>query len=211
MLLICIRHGQSQFNSEGRIQGQWDTPLSELGLSQAQALAIGLSKEPIDAVFCSPLQRALQTARPLAEALGQEVRIIPELQEIHAGIFQGVLWSEIESQHPDAARRWLAHEPDFVVPGGESRGQLMVRGRAAFEAIRASGPFDRVAVVTHGGLLGAALKSLLGIPADRNPFGFFNASISRLRWDANIKLVTLNETEHLRAASVERLDRTGDL
>jgi len=211
MQLICIRHGQSQFNSEGRIQGQWDTPLSELGQAQAQALAVALGHEPIDAVFSSPLRRAVQTALPTAAALGQEVRVVPGLQEINAGLFQGLLWSEIEVRYPDEARRWLAHEPDFVVPGGESRAQLMQRGRAAFEEIRRSGPFDRVAVFTHGGLLGAALKSLLDIPAARNPFGFFNGSITRIRWDAHVKLLTLNETEHLRAAAVERLDRTGDL
>lgn len=211
MQLICIRHGQSQFNSEGRIQGQVDTPLSELGHAQARAVAEALVKEPIDAIFSSPLRRATSSAWPLAEAVKLDVRIVPELQEIHAGIFQGLLWSEIESRHPDEARRWLAHEADFVVPGGESRAQLMARGRAALEKVRASGPFDRVAVFTHGGLLGAALKSLLGIPADRNPFGFFNAAISRIRWESQVKLVTLNETEHLRSASVERLDRTGDL
>ncbi len=211
MHLICVRHGQSQYNSEGRIQGQFDTPLSELGHAQARAVAAALMREPIDAVFSSPLRRALSSALPLAEALKLEVRIEPRLQEIHAGIFQGLLWSEIESRHPDEARRWLAHDPDFVVPGGESPAQLMERGRAALEAIRASGPYDRVAVFTHGWLLGAALKSLLGIPADRNPFGFFNAAISRLRWDAHVELITLNETEHLRSACVERLDRTGDL
>jgi probable phosphoglycerate mutase len=157
------------------------------------------------------LDRALSTARPLAKALGQEVRVEPLLREIHAGIFQGLLWSEIEEKHPDEARRWRAYEPDFIVPGGESRRQLMDRGRAAFEAIRAEGPFDRVAVFTHGGLLGAAFKSLLEIPAELNPFGFFNGAISRVQWDSKIKLITLNETEHLRAANVAQLDRTGDL
>ncbi len=211
MLLICVRHGQSKFNAEGRIQGQQNTPLSELGLAQAQAIAAALAREPIDAVFSSPLDRALATARPTADALGLPVRVEPRLQEINAGIFQGLLWSEIEALHPDEGRRWRAHDPDFIVPGGESRRQLMARGRAAFDAIRAAGPFDRVAVFTHGGVLGAAFKALLAIPAEQSPFGFYNGSINRLRWDSIVKLVTLNETEHLRVAGVEQVDRTGDL
>lgn len=211
MLLICVRHGQSKYNAEGRIQGQQNTPLSDFGLAQAQAIAAALAREPIDAVFSSPLDRALATARPTAEALGLPVRVEPLLQEINAGIFQGLLWSEIEALHPDEGRRWRAHEPDFVVPGGESRRQLMARGRAAFDAIRAAGPFDRVAVFTHGGVLGAAFKSLLAIPAEHSPFGFYNGSINRVRWDSIVKLVTLNETEHLRVAGVEQVDRTGDL
>lgn len=211
MLMICVRHGQSRFNAEGRIQGQQNTPLSELGVAQAQAIAAALAREPIDAVFSSPLERALATARPTAEALGLEVRIEPRLQEINAGVFQGLLWSEIETRYPEEGRRWRAHDPDFVVPGGESRRQLMARGREAFDAMRAAGPFDRVAVFTHGGVLGAALKSLLGIPAEQSPFGFYNGSINRLRWDSIVKLITLNETDHLRAAGVEQVDRTGDL
>lgn len=211
MQLVCVRHGQSQFNNEGRIQGQLDPPLSELGIAQARALASALSREPIDAVFSSPLDRALSTARPLAELVGMEVQIEPRLKEINAGVFQGLLWSEIESRFPDEAARWLAHDPEFIVPEGESRSQLLERGRAAFEAVRAAGPFDRVAVFTHGGLLAAALKSLLGIPAGRNPFAFFNGSINRIQWDREVKLVTVNEIEHLRAAGVERFDRTGDL
>ena len=86
----------------------------------------------------------------------------------------------------------------------------MVRGRAALESIREN-RFRRVAVVSHGGILGAALKSILGIPAELNPFVLYNGSISRLVWDQRIKLVTLNELEHLRAAGLASEDWTGNL
>lgn len=122
MQLICVRHGQSQFNAEGRIQGQWNTPLSEFGLAQADAIAAALGKEPIDAVFSSPLDRALSTAKPTAAALGLEINLEPGLQEIHAGVFQGLLWSEIEDKYPEAAQLWRAYDADFVVPGGNPVG-----------------------------------------------------------------------------------------
>src|SRR5688572_13452490 len=137
MILYCVRHGESAFNAEGRIQGQTNVPLSELGRRQSQAVAAALGRLPIEAVFSSPLERALETARPVAEALGLTVRIDERLMEINAGIFQGKVWNEIQAAHPREAQRWLAHDPDFVIPGGESRRSLMTRGRAALEAIRA--------------------------------------------------------------------------
>jgi broad specificity phosphatase PhoE len=118
------------------------------------------------------------------------------LQEIHAGIFQKLRWDEIAIAHPADAARWKAHEPDFVIPGGESRRQLMSRGEAALRDIRAQ-PFAHVAVIAHGGILTAALKALLGIPAERNPFRLFNASISVLEWNDEPKLLTLNQIGHL--------------
>jgi broad specificity phosphatase PhoE len=208
MIFYLIRHGESLFNAEGRIQGQSDVELSPLGLRQSAAVADALARERIDAIFASPLRRAWQTAQPIAAALGLEIQLDDRLMEIHAGIFQGLLWQEIEAKFPDAARPWREQHADFVIPGGESRRALMVRGLAVFESIREM-PYQRVAVVSHGGILAAVLKALLRIPAELNPFSLFNASISRLAWDTRIKLLTLNELDHLRGAALEREDATG--
>jgi probable phosphoglycerate mutase len=210
MLFYLIRHGESLYNAEGRIQGQSDIGLSPRGLLQAEAIAARLADERIEAVFASPLSRALATAEPLANRLGLPVQCDDRLKEIHAGIFQGLLWAEIEARFPDSARPWREQHPDYVIPGGESRRSLMVRGHAALESIREN-PFRRVAVVSHGGILGAALKSILGIPAELNPFVLYNGSISRLVWDRRIKLLTLNELEHLRGAGLASEDWTGNL
>lgn len=210
MLLHCVRHGESAFNAEGRIQGQLNVPLSPLGVWQSQAVAAALARLPIDAVYCSPLDRALETARPAAEALGLELRIDERLMELNAGVFQGKLWSEIQAEHPEAAVRWLNHDPDFVIPGGESRRQLMARGLAALEAIRQR-DHRQAAVVAHGGVLSAAFKAILGIPAERNPFELYNGSISQIRWDAKIKLMTLNQIDHLPKRDGEFATRSGDL
>ena len=210
MLFYLIRHGESLYNAEGRIQGQSDVELSLLGLRQAAAIADALAEEQIDAIFASPLRRAMQTAEPIAARLGLTIQTDDRLKEIDAGIFQGLLWAEIESKFPDAARPWCEQLPDFVIPGGESRRSLMIRGLAVFQSIRES-PFRRVAVVSHGGILAAALKAVLRIPAEVNPFSLYNASISKLAWGEKTKLLTLNQLDHLRAAGLAREDATGSV
>lgn len=200
MHFYLVRHGESQFNAEGRIQGQLDVELSAAGRRQSLAVAAALADKRIEAVFTSPLKRAAETAQPIAEALGLALQSDDRLREIHAGIFQGLLWREIESAHPVAAAQWLKQEPDFVVPGGESRRALMTRGTCALTYIRTL-PYSAVAVVSHGGLLSAALKGLLAIPVERAPFSLRNASITQARWDDQFRLLTLNDTEHLRNQS----------
>jgi probable phosphoglycerate mutase len=210
MFLYCVRHGESIYNAQRRIQGQTDVPLSPLGQRQSLALADALARYPIQAVYSSPLCRALETARPIAARLGLKVRTDPRLREIHAGLFQGLRWDDIETLHPAEARQWIDQVPDFVIPGGESRRTLMARGLEVFRDIRQQ-PFEQVAVVAHGGILAAALKALLQIPAELNPFSLANGSISILRWDTRLKLMTLNETCHLRELKDGEDGSMGDL
>lgn len=204
MILYCVRHGESCYNAEGRLQGQSHTPLSPLGLRQAQAVAEALRELPIEAVYASPLPRAMQTAEPLAQALSLSVIPDPRLMEINVGIFQELLHSEIDALHPQEAAAWRASDPDYRIPGGESRRDLMERGRAAFEAIRAAG-HEHAVVVSHGGLIASALKSLLQIPPQFNPFPLYNGSVSQVVWRHEAKLLSLNQVEHLRTAGCELL------
>lgn len=202
MLLYCIRHGESCYNAEGRIQGQSDVPLSERGLRQSEALAAALSGLPIEAVYASPLRRAVQTARPVAETLRLEIRTDPRLMEIDAGIFQDKIRAELDGLYPDEFARWKGGDPDFTIPGGESRRDLMRRGRDAFEEISRSA-YEQALVVTHGGLLAGALKALLEIPADRHPFVFENGSISQLEFtDGQVRLLSLNQVDHLHSVGL---------
>ena len=209
MIIYCVRHGESCYNAEGRLQGQSNTPLSALGLRQADSLADALRDKPIEAVYASPLRRAAQTAEPIARALGLSVVDDARLMEINVGIFQDSLHCEIADRFPAESAAWRASDPDYRIPGGESRRDLMIRGRAAFEAIRAAG-HDQVVVVSHGGLFAAAFKALLDVPAGRNPFPLYNASISQLVWAGEPKLLTLNEVDHLRAAGCELISTRGD-
>ena len=196
MKLYCVRHGETVFNLEGRIQGQLDSQLSPLGLKQCVAVAEALERCEIDAVFASPLSRALKTAECVADKLGLKVQLELRLMEINAGIFQGHCWTEIDVHFPDDAQRWRSQDPDYQIPTGESRRALMERTAAAFHDIRASG-HKAALVVGHGGSLAAALKALLEVPAERNPFSLGNGSISSIAWERDFKLLTLNEMSHL--------------
>jgi broad specificity phosphatase PhoE len=196
MILYCIRHGETISNAAGRIQGQSESPLSPLGIRQCEAVATALRGIPVDAIYSSPLKRALDSTQCIADALGLHVQVDARLMEINAGTFQGLTWDEIDVKYPAEAVRWKSHDPDFRIPGGESRRDLMLRARQVFSEIRERGG-NNVVVVAHGGLLGSAFKALLEIPAERNPFALQNGSISRIQWQREVKLLTLNETAHL--------------
>ncbi len=208
MLIYLIRHGESAYNAEGRIQGQSDVPLSELGRRQSDAVADALAGDAVDAIYSSPLRRALETAQPVASRTGTPVVTDPRLMEIDAGVFQDRLRAELAERYPEEYRQWLSGDPDFTIPGGESRRDLMVRGGDVLLAIRRAG-YEHAVVVSHGGLLSAVLKVLLDIPAHRHPFRLENGSISRIEYTGgSVKLLSLNETHHLRHVG---LAGTGDL
>lgn len=210
MLIYIIRHGESLFNRENRIRGQTDVALSSFGEQQALAIAEHFALGDLDAIISSPLQRAYQTARPLAQRLNLEIQTLDDLKEIHAGIFSGLLWSEINERFPEYSAGWNNMEFDFVIPEGESRRQLQERGVRAMETITKM-PYERVAIVAHGGVLCAALKGILGVPPETNPFSLFNASISRLSWSGKWNLLTLNQMEHLVKAGVAKEVGRGNL
>lgn len=202
MHLYCVRHGQTVFNAEGRIQGQSDSGLSELGRRQSLAAAEALQGRAIEAIFSSPLERARQTAEAIAAALELPVETDPRLMEINAGILQNQLRAELDRLYPDVMAHWHSGDPDYRFPGGESRRDLMLRGGEAFRSIRASG-HRQVVVVAHGGLLVAAIKDVVGIPAKQNPFSLDNCSITELAWDGDqARLVTVNQVDHLAAVGL---------
>ena len=198
MLLYCVRHGESTYNAEGRVQGQSDPPLSELGLQQGQAVADALRRFPIDAVFSSPLKRAFKTAEIAAETLGLEISADDRLMELNAGVFQDRLRSELNQLYPDEFARWNSGDPDFVIPGGESRNDLERRGIEVLRAI-SQHEFENVAIISHGRLLITAIKGLLGVPLDAEPRSLRNGSITRIQWNGEQRplLVAIDEVEHL--------------
>jgi len=199
MIVYCVRHGESTYNAQGRLQGQSDRPvLSALGRQQSEATARALLGKPIEALFASPLRRAYETAEIIAARLKLEVRTDPRLKEINVGIFQDQLRSDLEKHHPEALREWLSGRPDYAIPGGESRAQLARRGREAFEEIFGLG-FEQVVVVAHGGLLVSTIKSLLNIPLENPPLALENCSITTLSRDGDgrVELLGLNQTDHL--------------
>lgn len=200
MLLYCLRHGESTYNAEGRVQGQSDVPLTELGRRQGEAAAEALANVGLQMIFASPLRRAYQTAQILARRIGCPIRTDPRLMEIHAGIFQDRSRRELAEQFPDEFARWTSGDPDFAIPGGESLRQLAQRGVAAFRDIIHSG-YERVAVVSHGRLLAVTLKALLGAENDGQvPSALQNASITVVEADPQtgaIRLLSADDVSHL--------------
>ena len=213
MLQYLIRHGESVSNAAGRVQGQEDVELSVLGRRQADAVAAwsrghgGPGAAGVDEIWSSPLARARETAERIASALGLPLRIDDALRELHAGIFQGHLWADLEARFPQEVSRWRSGDADYVIPGGESRAQLAARGGAALEAL-ASRPVRAMIVVAHGGILTAALGRLVGrthpllAAAAERPFtrlpALANCSVTTVRWPGP-DLVAFNETAHLDA------------
>ena len=209
MRQILIRHGESLSNREGRVQGQADVELSEVGQRQAAAVADWCRRQPemaaADELWSSPLRRARATAEAIGVAIGKPVQLADDLRELHAGIFQGHLWDDLAVRFPTEVARWQSGDLDYQIPKGESRRQLAERGRQALEAL-ADRPTKRMIVVAHGGILTAALGLLVGrdhpllTEASERPFtrlpALANCSISELTWPGP-KLVRFNETSHL--------------
>ena len=201
MILFCIRHGESDYNVQGRIQGRSDLPeLSELGWAQSQAVAEVLADAGIEAIYASPLRRARQTAEVIAARTGLPIQSDPRLMEVDVGVFQERIRAELDRDCSEALAQWSTGDPDARLPGGESRRELAARGREAFAAIGRLG-HQRAAVVSHGGLLVTTIKSLLGIPLGEAPLALLNGSITRLAIGSDetaaVELLGLDESAHL--------------
>jgi len=209
MRQFLVRHGESVSNLEGRVQGQEDVELSPLGREQARRVADWArgvaASTAIGEIWSSPLKRARETAAVIAEALGLPLELDEQLRELHAGIFQGHLWADLERTFPDEVARWRSGDVDYVIPCGESRAQLAARGRAVLESLAARATPGMI-VVAHGGVLTAALGSMLGrehpllAAAAERPFtklpALANCSVTQLAWPGP-RLLAFNETAHL--------------
>jgi len=177
--LIVVRHGETLWNLDGRQQGHLDSPLSPLGVRQADAIAARLAEERFDALYSSDLGRARATAQRIAARTGHAVRVDERLRERHLGIIQGLTMSEFERLHPEEHARFNSGGADFRVPGGESIRQRHERVVACAEEIAARHPGQRVVIVTHGGVLSSLFRRAAGISvAAPRTFRLWNASIN---------------------------------
>ena len=147
--VLFIRHGQTDFNLEHRLQGAMPVPLNECGRSQSRALALYLKSVPIDAIYTSPRARALETARIIADVLGQRAREDERLAEIAFGDFEGHTFAEVEALFPAAYRKWESGYRPYRVPGGESRLDVQRRMQAAWDDITGAANLNTVAMVGH--------------------------------------------------------------
>ena len=205
---LIVRHGETLWNREHRIQGQGNSELSPVGLRQALAVAQRLAQAGAVRLVSSDLGRTVQTAEPIARATGLRLETDSGLRERAFGMFEGSTPDQIRERHPNEHARWQAREPGFVIPGGESLLQLQARVRTCFEALAAepqagsTGNPRRLIVVTHGGVLDALYRISTGAAPDApRTWQLLNASINQITVDAGgWHLGAWGEISHLPAA-----------
>jgi len=201
--LILVRHGETDWNLEGRYQGQADLPLNERGREQAKLLAERLRGERIEAIYASDLSRAFETAKIIAEALGHEVKTLESLREVDTGVWTGLTLEEVESRYPRHLREWRADPLGVKRLEGESYLELFERTIAATREIVEAHPDQTVLIVGHGGNMKCIILDALGVGADRaieiaSRFASDNASLHILQYDEDGVLIqTLNDACHL--------------
>ena len=183
---IVVRHGETQWNVESRVQGHMDSPLTQAGLAQAEAIAGRLSCEAFEVLVSSDLGRAMHTARVIAGRCGREVIPDARLRERSFGAGEGMTYGDLDYHWPDVFSRVRETDPDFVIPGGESRRQFHERIRDAFHGLAAEHEGRRVAVVCHGGVLAALYRLIHDIPvAKPHRIPIANASYNAIAFEAD--------------------------
>ena len=197
--IIAIRHGETAWNVDTRIQGHLDIPLSANGRWQAERLAEALRGEPIQAIYASDLTRAWETAQYVGRATG--VNVTPEigLRERGFGDFEGKTFAEIEVLLPEQSLRWRKRDPEFSPAGGESLVALRARVVEAAQRLAALHPGEQIALIGHGGVMDVLYRAAtrLDIQAPRT-WTLGNAAINRLMWTPEgFTLVGWADTHHL--------------
>jgi 2,3-bisphosphoglycerate-dependent phosphoglycerate mutase len=197
--LLFIRHGETDWNVQQRFQGQLDVPLNATGHVQAKRMAAALANDRHDLLFSSDLQRALQTAAPLAAAWSHQPLTLPGFREQSFGVLEGLDGTAVRAQRPEEWQRWLEFRADYALPGGESTAQFHQRVMNAVQALVAQHAGQRLAVVTHGGVLDMLWRSAQGLPLDgQRECDIPNTGINKMRWvDGALRVDSWADAAHL--------------
>lgn len=205
---IClVRHGETEWNAERRIQGQIDIALNATGLRQATAAGRWLKPAGIVALYSSDLQRAWRTAQLIGEALGLAPTPVPEMRERRYGVFEGLTYDEARERHPAGYAAFEGRNADYAFENGESLGAMFARVTGKLREIAASHPGQTVAIVLHGGVLDIINRFVRGNPLEMpRDFLIPNAGINWIAAvDGNWRLETWGETEHLEPGALDEL------
>lgn len=201
--VLLIRHGQSQGNAEGRFGGHTDTPLSPRGRAEARRTAQSLASESFDAIACSDLARAIETATPLANLVGLELQTAEAFRERSVGVMEGLTFEEAAAQHPEQYAALLRRDFEHVLLGGESYRQTLDRASKKLDELVDQHKGGRIAIYTHTGticILALHIMGALDAP-ELKPVWISsrNCGISRfeLRDDGFVKVLAINDTRHL--------------
>jgi probable phosphoglycerate mutase len=180
-LLFLFRHGETDWNRAGRLQGHTDTPLNATGLAQAKALTERLRPHRLDAVVSSDLERAWTTARIVAEGLGVPLIREPGLREAQIGEAEGLYWPEVKTRFGETlTERWFTDD-DAAFPGGETGLETRTRGLAALRRFAGEQSYRRIGVSTHGAMVRQLMKHAL--PPGSPPAKTRNTVLYILRYE----------------------------
>ena len=197
--LFIVRHGETVWNREGRIQGHTDVGLSDRGIEQATKLAQRLQAVRFDSAYASDLCRASETASIILN--GRDVPLFPthRLREYHKGVFEGMTDAELKARYPSEYPSYVAKDLDYAPDGGESTRQVSARMTCAINEIKERHLADTILLVGHGGSLRAAMMALLGMPLDANwRFVFGNCTLTIVdTYHDNAVLRLFNDGSHL--------------
>ncbi|HEX2546835.1 MAG TPA: histidine phosphatase family protein [Ramlibacter sp.] len=204
--IIAVRHGETSWNVDARIQGQLDIQLNDTGRWQARRVGLALAAEQLAAVYSSDLGRAHETARAIAEAARIPVVSHTGLRERRFGLFEGKTFDEIHTNWPEHALNWKKRIPEWVPPeGGESLLQLRERVTRTVGDLAARHAGQQIAVVAHGGVLDALYRVATGQEVNSpRTWQLPNGAINRLLWTPEgFTLVGWSDTQHLEHASFD--------
>jgi 2,3-bisphosphoglycerate-dependent phosphoglycerate mutase len=203
--ITAIRHGETAWNVDTRIQGQLDIGLNAKGRWQAERAGAALAGETIDAIYSSDLWRAYDTALSVAKPHGLMVQTDEALRERGFGEFQGKTFAEIETALPDQALLWRKRVPDFAPPGGESLLHLRERVVQYIARIAQQHPGQHIVIVSHGGVMDVLYRAATGLDIQAaRTWDLHNAAINRLLWNGeHLSLVGWADTSHMDNAVFE--------
>ena len=179
--LCVVRHGETAWNAEHRVQGQLDVPLNAIGQAQAAAVSKVLSQEKFDALYSSDLIRARQTAQPTAFLLSMDILLERDLRERHYGIFERLTYAEVKTRFPEDYARFEARDPNYAFRTGESLKDFSARSIAVISRIAKEHEGKSILVFTHGGVLDKLYRFVTGLPLSAHrDFGIPNAGLNRI-------------------------------
>lgn len=196
--VIFVRHGETVWNLEGKAQGHLDSPLTDLGIRQAQAVARRLKSTAIDQIYSSDLGRCQQTAQIIAEVRNQDVILDTRLRERSLGVLQGLTSAESQAMYPDIIKNFRTFDPDYRVPEGETYTEIIQRAMSLMDDTAINHAGECILMVTHGALLSHLLKHLLGIPPEApRRFHVRNTSINIALFESKYwSIETLGDISH---------------
>ncbi len=207
--ILAIRHGETAWNVEGRIQGQLDVPLNEMGRWQVHRLALAVADEDIAAVYSSDLLRAVETAQAVSRGCGLPIVTDTGLRERGFGDFEGLSYTEINTRWPEMGERWRRRDPAFGAPGGETLNAFFERSVATATRLAARHPGQTIALVAHGGVMDCLYRAASRVALDApRSWQLGNAAINRLLYTPQgFTLVGWSDTFHL---DDDTLDESAD-